>query len=227
LRLALLLILLLVLLLILLVIYSQLQISRVSTYPQLSNLSNITTPHIQQLDATIKVEWGILSDPQFLELLAEKIEEIFNKTPAAGLLEDDPVRMLRENLGRVAVLEVIVTVTNNAQHGEIYVTGSACEDFIKEAVMKLKEVKEARLTFADILVRPIKGKIYGGGGTCLLALFIEPLSGGESAQNVFYFIILRPENGEPFEAELLISVELCRSVFENCERHRLNVKVDW
>jgi len=225
-RLALLLILPLVLLLVLLVIYSQLQISRVLTYPQLPSVSNSTTPYIQQLDATIKVEWGILSDPQLLEPLAREIEEIFNKTPAAWL-EENPGRVLRENLGRAAILEVIVTVTNNAQHGEIYVTGSPCTSSIKEAVMKIKEVKEARLTFADILVRPIKGKVYGGPEICLAVLAIEPLSGGESAQNVFYYVILRPENGESFEAEFSIRIDLCKSAGGGCEKYSLTVKVDW
>jgi len=200
----------LVLLLVLLIIYLQLQLSRVS---------NSATLHIQPLRATIKVEWSTLSDPKFLKSLAGELERTASESPA--------VRLLKENPGRVAVLEVKVTVTNNAWHGKLYVTSWACTSSIKKAVMKLKEVKEDDITFANILVRPIKGEVYRNDEHCLLLLVIKPLSWGESIQNVHYYIILRPSSREPFEAELLISVNLCRSAGENCKWHDLTVKVNW
>ena len=177
--------------------------------------------HPQQLEFNARVESRILSDPRFLESLAKELEKTASESPA--------VRLLKENPGRVAVLEVRVTITNTAWYSELYVAGSHCVDYIKEAVAKLKWVNDDALTFAHIIVRPIKGEIYGGRGECSRALEIRALRWDESIQNVFYYIILRPENGEPFEAELLIRVDLCRSASPGgCKWHySATVKVNW
>jgi len=177
--------------------------------------------HPQQLEFSARVESRILSDPRFLESLAKELEKIASESPV--------VRLLKENPGRVAVLEVRVTITNNAWYSELYVAGSHCVDYIKEAVTKLRWVKEDALAFAHILIRPIKGEVYGGRGECSGVLDIRALRWDESLQNVYYYIILRPESGEPFEAELLIRALLCRSASPGgCKWHDLAViKVNW
>jgi hypothetical protein len=138
------------------------------------------------------------------------------------------LKALSEEVDLVGLLEVNVTITNTGER-EVVVLGTCpWTSFIKIATMRVLGTSDSFGFDEYFRITVVQGRYISDLLYRCLPLYFRVLRSGESITNIFYVLIVKPSESEPFRGEFYVKlIGVCEGVEVNCSSLEARAPIEW